>query len=486
MSNTGAYLIRRDDMTDSDRAEPRLGILTTEQQARVHAGSLDILSTVGVRVDSPRATKLFEEALGTTAVDGHRVTLPSDAVEWAVETAPSTVDVYDRRGEPAFHLGDGRTRFGIGVTNLFYQDPETDEVLPFTREHMRSTVRLGNTLSHVDLVSTVGVLQDVEPDRADLLAALEMVANTTKPLVILVSEPAQFPAVLNLLEHLCGGLSAMPFVMPYVNPVTPLVLNEGTIDKMFMSVERGLPLIFSSYGMAGTSTPITPAGSLMLLNAELLAGLTLSQLMGEGTPVILGILPMAFDMREMLPLFDASSFLLNVACAEMMRHYGLPHAGTSGSGEGWGADLIASGTMWANHITSVLGRVDLCPFVGSSFGSKAFSPHAAVYADEVIARVRRLARGFDLSPDAAPLADAQAAGPGGDFLASDQTFRLFRDAYFHSDVFPTLDLEAWREAGSPRASRFLRRRTRALMDDPVVPEDHEALMERGEAFIDRM
>jgi trimethylamine--corrinoid protein Co-methyltransferase len=330
----------------------------------------------------------------------------------------------------------------------------------------------------------VGVLQDVEPDRADLVATLEMVANTTKPLVLLVSEPAQFSSVLDLLQSLCGRLSTRPFAIPYVNPVTPLVLNEGTTDKMFVTAERGLPLIFSSYGMAGTSAPITPVGSLELLNAELLAGLTLSQLINQGTPVILGILPMAFDMREMLPLFDASTFLLNVACAEMMSFYGLPHAGTSGSGEGWGADLLASGTMWANHLTSVLGRVDLCPFIGSSFGSKAFSPHAAVYADEVIAQVRRLARGFDLSEDAAPLAEVKEAGPGGDFLASDQTFQHFRDAYFHSDIFPTLDLEVWREKGSPQAAHFVRRRTRELMDQPVVPDDYAGLIESGARFID--
>jgi len=470
-------------LTDMDRAEPRLGVLTAEQQARVHAGSLEILSSVGVRIDSPRALKLFEAALGAAAMDGSRVTLSSDVVQWAIDAAPPTVDVYDRCGSHAFRLGDDRTRFGVGVTNLFYQDPETDEVLPFGREHMRASVRLGNTLSNVDLVSTVGVLQDVEPDRADLVATLEMVANTTKPLVILVSEPAQFPSVLDLLESLAGRLSTKPFVIPYVNPVTPLVLNEGTIEKMFVSAERGLPLIFSSYGMAGTSAPITPAGSLMLLNAELLAGLTLSQLIREGTSIILGILPMAFDMREMVPVFDASSFLLNVACAEMMRRYGLPHAGTSGSGEGWGADLIASGTMWANHLTSVLGRVDLCPFIGSSFGSKAFSPHAAVYADEVIAQVRRLARGFDLSEDDAPLAEVKDVGPGGDFLASDHTFKLFHDAYFHSDIFPTLDLEAWQERGAPQADDFLRRRTTELMDEPLVPKDHGALIESGERFI---
>ncbi len=470
-------------MYDPLTVGPHLSVLSAEQIARIHRNSLHVLSSVGVRLDSRRARDAFEDALGRGAVDDRTVHLSPDLVEWAIEVAPSTVDVCDRCGERAFQLGQSDTRFGIGVTNLFYQDPRTDEVVPYDRARMAASVRLGHTLDSFDLVSTVGVLQDTSPDEADLYATLEMVGNTTKPLVLLVSEPDAFPRVLDMLEALCGNLSRKPFVLPYVNPITPLVLNRGTVEKMSTAARRGLPIIYSSYGMAGTSTPITPAGSLTVLNAELLAGLTLSQLMAEGTPVVLGILPMAFDMKAMIPVFDASSFLLNVACAEMMAHYGIPHCGTSGSGDGWSADLVAGGTMWTNHLTSVLGRVGLCPFVGSNFGSKVFSPHAAVYADDVIAQVRRLARGFELSSETVALDEVRRVGPGGDFLASERTFQLFRDAVFRSDIFPTLDLETWRERGSPRAEDLLRRRTEELLENPRVPKDHAELMARGEAFI---
>lgn len=473
-------------MLDSWTSRPHLDVLDEEQKERVHRGSLEILSSVGVRVDSERAREVFQQALGASALDGDHVRIPLDLVEWAIGVAPPALNIYDRHGDLAIQLGKRRAYFGIGVTNLFYQDPETDDVAPFHRRHMRTSARLGNTLPNIDLVSTVGVLRDLSPDVADLYATLEMVANTTKPLVVLVSEEAQFPSVLDMLEHLCGDLATKPFVIPYVNPVTPLVINRGTVDKMFVAIERGLPLIYSSYGMAGMSTPITPGGMLTLLNAELLAGLALSQLIREGTPVILGILPMAFDMKVMVPIFDSWSFSLNLACAEMMAHYEIPHCGTSGSGDGWSMDIVAAGTMWANHLTSVLGQIELCPCVGSGFGSKVFAPHMAVYADEVIAQVNRLAMGFSLQDDDLSLAEVKQAGPGGSFLASDQTFRLFRDAYFTSDIFPLFGLERWLEEDSPQAIDFLRRRTRHLLEHPLVPEDHGELVERGESFIDAL
>ena len=51
--------------------------------------------------------------------------------------------------------------------------------------------------------------------------------------------------------------------------------------------------------------------------------------------MILGSLPASFDMRTMGSYYGPETMLLNLACGEMMAHYGVPHCGTSGSGGGW-------------------------------------------------------------------------------------------------------------------------------------------------------
>jgi trimethylamine--corrinoid protein Co-methyltransferase len=477
---------------------PSLTVLNEEQIAQVHDGSLRILETVGIRVDSGPARQLFAQAIGPTmaaigstrsathiAPDDRQIRIPRDLVEWAVQTAPPAVDVYDRLGNLAFRL-PGQARFGIGVTALYYQDPMTDAVAPFTRQHMEAMVRLGSALPSFDAISTVGIVQDVPAEVSDLYATLEMVANTVKPLVLLVSDESAFPSVLDLLEHLHGDLAARPFVLPYFNPISPLIINEGTVDKMLWTIERGLPFLYSNYGMAGASTPITPAGTLTLLNAELLAGLVLSQLIKESAPVVLGSLPAYFDMKGMGSFYDAKSYLIDLACAEMMAHYQLPHCGTSGSGMGWGADVIASGHQWLNHLVSCLGKVGLAPFVGDNLDSKAFSPTIIVLADEIIAQARMLADGFALEDAALVLDEIAQAGPGGDFLTSDRTLKLFRQAYHHSAFFPKLTLEDWLARGCPRAEDLLRHHTQQMLQELAAPEDHGELMARGQAFIDRI
>jgi trimethylamine--corrinoid protein Co-methyltransferase len=143
-------------MTDTNHARPTLTLLDEEQIQIINQSALQILSQTGVRVDSEPVRRLLEKRAGASALQGDRVRLPGELVEWALQTAPSTVYLYDRQGNFAFRLGEGRARFGIGVTTLFYQDPGDDSLVPFARQHMQDMVRLGGRLPNFDVISTLG------------------------------------------------------------------------------------------------------------------------------------------------------------------------------------------------------------------------------------------------------------------------------------------------------------------------------------------
>lgn len=465
--------------------KPVINVLTPEQMDSVHGYAVKILTEIGVRVDWSEARERLA-ARGCTVQPDDRVLFPEALIQDAISSAPETVTLFDRRGEEAFVVGGGgnaQTRFGIGVTNLYYQDPLTDALRPFQLAHVADAVRLANRLTNFDLVSTPGIAKDMDPQTADLQVTAEMVANTVKPLVLLVSEHALFDAVLDLVTHLHPDNGIKPFAIAYVNPITPLVMNAETLEKMVSSIRRGLPIIYNNYGMSGATAPITPGGTLAVLTAELLAGLTFSQIVRPGTPVILGSLPAGFDMRAMISLYTPSTVLLNLASAEMMAHYHLPHSGTSGSGPGWGTDLQTGGAFWLNHLTACIGKVGLAPFVGSNLDSMAFSPASVVYADEVIRQARLFGAGFDLSENAVAMDQISAIGPAGNFLESEQTFKLFRDLSFQSPLWPVMSLESWQNAQCPRAETLLREHTMALLKDGSGPDDVDRLRAEGARFI---
>jgi trimethylamine--corrinoid protein Co-methyltransferase len=467
-----------------NNVRPRLTMMTEEQIQEAHRNVLKVLSETGVRVDSPEILVLLERKLGLKSAD-RRVKFPPEIVEEAIKSAPKTVDVYDRRGELKFKLGDDRLRFGVGVTALYYQNPVDETLSLFTRQNFRDLVRLGSSLKHYDVISTVGIVRDVPEYLTDLYGSLEHIANTTKPLVLLVSDENKFPDVLKMFETLHGDLGDKPFIIPYFNPVSPLVMNAGTVDKMKITIERGLPLIFSNYSMAGASAPMPPAGILTLLMAELLAGLVISQTIKKGAPILLGMLPVYFDMRTVTNFYDPQSILISVACSEMMKYYGIPHCSTSGSGTGWGMDLISADTYWMNTLALLLSHGHLAPFIGDSLTSKSISPMTIVHVHEIIDQALRFHDGFQLDDANSVVGEIAKVGPGGNFLSQPSTKRNYKGGYYVSPLYPHYSMEKWQEAGSPTDRQVLREKTRDLLASASAPDDYEELIEKGEEFIER-
>jgi trimethylamine:corrinoid methyltransferase-like protein len=116
-----------------------------------------------------------------------------------------------------------------------------------------------------------------------------------------------------------------------------------------------------------------------------------------------------------------------------------------------------------NHLLSCMGKVGLAPFVGGVFGAKVFSPSLVVYANEIIEQARLFTRGFVLDDASVALDEIAEAGPGGHYLTSNLTLKLFRDAYYRSNVFSNLTFEDGGE-GISRADEALRHYTKQLMD----------------------
>lgn len=469
------------------QALPKLILLDPEQIDRIHKSSLRILEDTGIRVESREALKIFADSKGAS-IEGHVVYLGKDLVHHAISSAPSTIEIFRKSGEKAFELGQkpgNSARFGIGVTNTWFQRIEDNRVELFTRQHMQHSTRLGEQLANYDMISTLGIPSDVPVEKSDQYALLDQYANTNKPLVSLISGEGKIREVLDLLIALHGDISSKPFFIPYVNPITPLVMNGSTTDKMIASIEHKLPIMYSSYGMYGGTTPMAEAGTLALLNAELLAGLVFSQLVKEGSPVILGCLPAAFNMNNMGSFYTTRSYLVNLACAEMMAHYEIPHCGTSGSTNGRGADLISSGNLWLNHLGSCLGKVACVPFVGGNFDSMVFSPATVVLSNQIIGEARKFTGGFPLDESAVNLSEIEQVGIGGNYLTSAQTLAALDHLSKKDALWPTLKLNTWKRRKMPTAEQELIQLTRELYSRAVkASEEGAEIIKKGEAYIE--
>lgn len=466
--------------------KPKISVLDSENIEYILQKAFEILENPGIKVESETARQILLKRVGNSAVNGEWVTIPEEIVRWSLKNVPSKVDIYDRLGNSTFSIGDGEVHCGIGVTALYYQDPLTDNLKAFNRSHIKTLVNLANKLPNYEVISTPGILQDVPVNKADMLASLEMTANSNKPLVLLISDGDQYLNTINMFESLYGVLNLKPSLIPYLNPITPLVMNKDTFNKLLISIEKGLPVIYSNYSLAGMTAPITPSGILPLLLAELLAGVVFSQLVKPGAAIVVGMLPAYFDMKHMTNFYDPMSFLINVACSEIMQYLNLPHCGTSGSGTGWGADLIAASTYWMNYLTYFLSNGGIAPFVGDSLGSKSISAKTLVYVHEVIEQSRRLSNGFDLDGTDFDLDELRIAARSGSFISTHSTKKYFRNAYYQHPFFKNLTMEKWQASGQPTAEGILRDTTIQLLKDNKDAENYNEILARGEMFINNL
>jgi trimethylamine--corrinoid protein Co-methyltransferase len=473
---------------NSEQVRPKIQLLNAEQINRIHQYSINILEKTGIRVESKTALKIFKNS-NAVKIKNEIVYIQSELINHAIKKVPSNIEIYNRNGRLAINLGIKQgddTYFGIGVTNTYLQDIESNRIETFTRQHMQQSTKLGDLLDNYEMVSTIGIPCDVSAEKTDLYNTLDMYANTCKPLVLLISESKNINKVFELLSFLHGDISAKPFCIPYFNPVTPLILNASTTDKMIASINYNLPIMYSNYSMYGGTTPVREASTLVLLNAELLAGLVFGQLIKEGTAMILGSLPAAFNMITMGSYYTPSSYLLNLACAEMMHFYEIPHCGTSGSGNGWGADISSAGDLWQNHLSSCIGKVGCVPFVGGNFDSLAFSPSTAVLSNYIIGEVKKFARGFTFNDTTVNISELDLVGHGGNYLTSEQTLASLSGLQTSNLIWPSLNLNSWKEKGMPKAEKYLIDYTKHLYTKAKKESGKNVnIIEKGEDYISK-
>ena len=136
-----------------------------------------------------------------------------------------------------------------------------------------------------------------------------------------------------------------------------------------------------------------------------------------------------------------------------------------------------------NHMTSLMGKVGLAPFVGSIHGGKVFSPENMLQAHEIITKAIRFSTGFNISEADSDLDELQQVGPGGSFLTAERTLKYFRSAYEESKIFPRWSLETWQTQGFPDYADLLKVRTLEKINSLKPLDNFADLMEKGEYFI---
>ena len=349
---------------------PREGILiekpleriTSEQIEQIHQASMEILSAPGLLCFNQQAADIFRSngaEVSTVPDSNHpcwQIKIPENLVQQALDSAPKTVKLGARNPDNSLimHGNEPRVYFITGSeTNTWLDvnfetytkksDPGTEIAVPEfipRRGTVADLCQAAHVCEHLETVDgfirTVNIQDsDITEENKDVNKFFASLNNTTKHVQAGLTSLNQLDNVLNMAEMIAGGKEALK-ENPIISFITclvksPLQFVEDTTDTYIEICKRGLPVVVSSAPQAGSTAPIMEAGIMAQINAEVLAGIALGQLVNQGTPVIYGSVPVRARMDTLADSYGCvETSQYNIDCVQMARYYDLPNYSTSG------------------------------------------------------------------------------------------------------------------------------------------------------------
>jgi len=445
----------------------RITYLSETDKAAIYEAALEIMETVGQRVHHAEALALLRAA-GCTVTDPDLVCIPRELVQQARATAPNKIEVYDRRGEPAMSLGGYNAYFGNGSAVTSVYDVDTGEHRPTVLSDGVDAVRLCDALPMIDFVMAYAHPGGVDPHSALLESFRAMVANTTKPLVVVAENAGDLDVMWRIARELRGGaeeLRAKPYFTMYLEPVSPLSHSVESIEKLLFCADWGIPAIYSPAPLAGGTAPLTVAGHIAQGTAESLFGLVIHQLRRPGAPFLFGIGPGVLDMATSQSSYNAPEYLMGYLCAiEMARWLDLPNWGYAGTTDAQVIDAQAG--MEAAELTflSLAAGSNLNHDIGYIDYGMTASLELIVIMDEYLSLNRRIFAGVEVTPETLAVDTIREVGPGGDFLSSRHTAKHVRTAQWRPTIINRQGYVRWQEEGGLDLREKARRKALQLLE----------------------
>jgi len=457
---------------------PSFHLLSREQMDHVYEAALEVLDRVGGEFHDPAAVDLLTDA-GALVEDGHRVRIPENLVAEALQRAPRRIVVCNRDGQRKMFLEGRNTYFGPGSDTPWTLDPVNGERRPAVLEDVARAARVVDALPELDFGMSFGLASDVPDQVSDVHHFSTMVRNTRKPLVITAWDLASLRHIHRMMETVAGDtetLRTRPFAVVFLMAISPLRFPSESLQKLMFCAEHGIPCIWTSgCPTAGTTSPVFPAGSLVVAMAEFLAGLTVAQLVRPGAPIIVGSAFGALDMATgMRPYAAPEQDFGHLAQAEVARYFNLPSWGNGGCSDANTLDEQATMEAGRKLWLSALAGNNIIHDLGYLDNGLTSSLELLAICNEMVSQIRRFLKGIPVTPETLAVETIAAIGPGNHYLTHPDTKAHHRQEIWMPELISRKGYEAWEAEGGTTLRQRAREKVVGIIDnyqpEPLSPE----------------
>jgi trimethylamine--corrinoid protein Co-methyltransferase len=265
---------------------PSYRLLTEDQIREIHLASLDILETVGVRVNHDEAVQMLQAA-GCRVKPGNVVQIPGWLVDQCIRSAPSRITIYNRRGEEAMRLEGRKIHYGLGTDLIKTIDVRTGELRASTLDDVRNAARVVDYCSDIDFAASFALPMEAQTNMMYIECFRAELENTVKPIFFTAAGREDLATMIEIAEAVAGSEDALaekPFLINYSEPTPPLVHSFGAVSKLLLCADKRIPICYTPADVMGASAPVTLAGAIVQANAEALSGIVIHQVRRRARP----------------------------------------------------------------------------------------------------------------------------------------------------------------------------------------------------------
>ncbi len=463
-----------------ERNIPNFDLLSSEALEIIETNAETVLEEIGVNfVNNPSALALWKDA--GADVQGERVHIPRGLARKLCATAPSRIKQHARNPDKTVEIGGNSL-----VCAPVYGPPFVRDLAGGRRyatiADFQKFVKLGymsKWLHHSG--GTVCEPTDVAVNKRHLDMLLAHMTLSDKPFMGSVTEPSRAQDSVDM----CGILFGEDFVQnntvmtSLININSPMTFDDVMMGALEVYARNNQACVVSPFIVGGAMAPVSVAGTLTQVLAEVLAGISYSQLIRPGAPVIFGTFVTSIDMNSGAPTFgtpEASQILYGAG--QLARRMGLPYRSGGGLCGSKLPDAQAAYESANTLQAALMGGVNfMLHSCGWLEGGLVSSFEKFVMDADQLGILHHIAKGVQIDENAQAMGAIREVGPGGHYLGCDHTQTNFKSAFWRTEILDYKPFETWQEEGARDTVTLAAERVEKMINtyqkpaiDPAVEE----------------
>jgi len=469
-----------------ERNIPNYEVLTEEALDVIETNAETVLAEIGVNfVDNPQALERWKAA--GAEVNGERVRIPRGLARKLCATAPSEYTQHARNPARNVVVGGKNLVLAPVYGPPFVRDAEGGRRYA-TMDDFEKFVKLGymsKWLHHSG--GTVCEPTDVAVNKRHLDMLLAHMVYSDKPFMGSVTEPSRAQDSIEMCEILFGKdfVQDHTVMTSLININSPLTFDSIMMGALEIFAMNNQASIISPFIVGGAMAPVSVAGTLTQVLAEVLAGVAYSQIIRPGSPVVMGTFVTSIDMNSGAPTFGTpEASHITYGAGQLARRLGLPYRS---AGSFCGSKLPDAQAAYETANSLNMGLLAGVNFMlhscGWLEGGLVASFEKFVMDADMLGTLHHFARGVDMSENGQAMGAIAEVGPGGHYLGCAHTQANFKTAFWRSDLFDYKPFETWDEEGARDTQTLATARVAKLLETYQQPKLAPEVESRLRAYV---